>query len=150
MISATRATVKPYRLSAWITRPPARGREEPWVKADCRRVTTGFPDELMGATSATFADYESAAVAAGAVGALALTEVMPGEDAFAYIGRVKGSFDQMLYQHVIGAANEFKEGDQAIAVGAAVPARFVGVLPYEATHVGERVAWAASSFARRK
>jgi ethanolamine ammonia-lyase large subunit len=73
----------------------------------------------MGAASATLADYERVAVAADAVGAIAVTEVMPGEDVFAYIGRVKGSFDQTLYQQVIGAANEFKQGDQAIAVGAA-------------------------------
>jgi len=31
-----------------------------------------------------------------------------GEDVFAYISRVKGSFDQTLYQKVIGAANAFR------------------------------------------
>jgi len=43
---------------------------------------------------------------------------MPGEDVFAYISRVNGNFDQTLYQQVVGAANDFKEGDRAIAVGA--------------------------------
>ncbi|MRR58891.1 MAG: ethanolamine ammonia-lyase [Deltaproteobacteria bacterium] len=48
-----------------------------------------------------------------------ITDVKPGEDVFAYLIRVKGKFDQKLYQQVIGAANDFKEGDQTIGVGAA-------------------------------
>ncbi len=48
--------------------------------------------------------------------AIAIKDVKPGEDVFKYIERVKGSFDQTLYQQVIGAANAFKEGDQAIGV----------------------------------
>jgi ethanolamine ammonia-lyase large subunit len=71
---------------------------------------------VMGA--ATLADYRGVARAASGEGAIAIEEVKPGEDVFAYIGRVKGSFDQTLYQQVIGAANEFKEGDQAVSVGA--------------------------------
>jgi ethanolamine ammonia-lyase large subunit len=45
-------------------------------------------------------------------------DVKPDEDVFAYISRVKSGFDQTLYQQVIGAANDFKEGDLAIGVGA--------------------------------
>jgi len=51
-------------------------------------------------------------------GAVTIKDVKPGEDVFSYIQRVKGSFDQKLYQQVIGAANPFKEGDQTIGVGA--------------------------------
>jgi len=51
-------------------------------------------------------------------GAVTIKDVKPGEDVFGYITRVKGGFDQTLYQQVIGAANAFKEGDMAIAVGA--------------------------------
>ena len=47
-----------------------------------------------------------------------IKEVLPGEDIFAYINRVKGSFDQTLYRQVIGASNAFKEGDETIGVGA--------------------------------
>jgi ethanolamine ammonia-lyase large subunit len=50
--------------------------------------------------------------------AVAIKDVKPGEDVFKYIQRVKGSFDQTLYQQVIGASNPFKEGDQTIGVGA--------------------------------
>ena len=49
---------------------------------------------------------------------ISIADVKPGEDVFAYITRVKGGFDQTLYQQVIGAANAFKEGDQTIGVGA--------------------------------
>jgi ethanolamine ammonia-lyase large subunit len=51
-------------------------------------------------------------------GAITIKEVKPGEDVFKYIERIKGSFDQRLYQQVIGAANAFKEGDQTIGVAA--------------------------------
>jgi len=51
-------------------------------------------------------------------GAITIKDVKPGEDVFKYIQRVKGSFDQVLYQQVIGASNAFKEGDKTIGVGA--------------------------------
>jgi len=50
--------------------------------------------------------------------AITIKEVKPGEDVFAYITRIKGAFDQTLYRQVIGAANAFKEGDQALGVAA--------------------------------
>jgi ethanolamine ammonia-lyase large subunit len=58
------------------------------------------------------------AQAAASVNPTSITEVKPGEDVFAYVTRVKGGFDQTLYRQVIGAGNAFKEGDQAIGVGA--------------------------------
>jgi ethanolamine ammonia-lyase large subunit len=51
-------------------------------------------------------------------GAITIKDVKPGEDVFKYIQRVKGSFDQVLYQQVIGASNAFKEGDKTIGVAA--------------------------------
>ncbi len=41
-----------------------------------------------------------------------------GEDVFAFIARSKGRFDPALYHQLLGSANEFKEGDQAIGVAA--------------------------------
>jgi ethanolamine ammonia-lyase large subunit len=74
---------------------------------------------MVGAAGTALAGYRVAAKAATSGGTIAVTEVKPGEDVFAYIGRVKGGFDQTLYRQVIGAANDFKEGDQAIGVTAA-------------------------------
>lgn len=51
-------------------------------------------------------------------GAVTIRDVQPGEDVFAYVTRVKGGFDQTLYQQIIGAANAYKEGDEAIGVAA--------------------------------
>jgi len=51
-------------------------------------------------------------------GAITIKGVKPGEDVFKYIQRTKGSFDQVMYQQVIGASNAFKEGDKTIGVGA--------------------------------
>jgi ethanolamine ammonia-lyase large subunit len=50
--------------------------------------------------------------------AVSLGEIQPNEDVFGYIRRVKGKFDVNLYRQILGAANEFKEGDQAIGVAA--------------------------------
>lgn len=44
--------------------------------------------------------------------------VKAGEDVFAYINRLKGGFDAVLYSQILGAANDFKEGDQIIGVAA--------------------------------
>ena len=74
---------------------------------------------MVGAAGAALAGYRVVARAAPGGGTIAITEVKPGEDVFAYISRVQGGFDQTLYQQVIGAANDFKEGDQTIGVGAA-------------------------------
>lgn len=48
-----------------------------------------------------------------------IPEIRPGEDVFTYITRHKGSFDAQLYFQVLGAANEYKEGDEAVGVHAA-------------------------------
>ncbi len=41
-----------------------------------------------------------------------------GEDVFSYIRRKKGGIDIDLYRFIIGSANEFKEGDQALGLTA--------------------------------
>ena len=74
---------------------------------------------MVGAASAALAGYRIAARAASSGGTIAVPEVVPGEDIFAYISRVKGGFDLTLYRQLLGAANDFKEGDQAIGVAAA-------------------------------
>jgi ethanolamine ammonia-lyase large subunit len=50
---------------------------------------------------------------------VSIPDTLPGEDVFAYVRRVRGAFEPRLYQQVVGAANEFKEGDAAIGVAAA-------------------------------
>lgn len=74
---------------------------------------------MASAAGAALAGYRVVARAASAETAVAITEVKPGEDVFAYVGRIAGGLDPTLYRQVIGAANDFKEGDQAIGVGAA-------------------------------
>ncbi|XXF78411.1 ethanolamine ammonia-lyase subunit EutB [Myxococcaceae bacterium GXIMD 01537] len=53
---------------------------------------------------------------------VSILDVRPGEDVFAYIERVRGGFDARLYQRLLGAANAYKEGDEAIGVAAACEA----------------------------
>ena len=44
---------------------------------------------------------------------------IPEEDIFQYIIRQKGNFDLTLYRQLLGAANEFKEGDEIAGIAAA-------------------------------
>ena len=44
---------------------------------------------------------------------------LEGEDLFAYIRRKTGDFDLKLYRQLVGAANEFKEGDEIAGIAAA-------------------------------
>ncbi|RPJ15859.1 MAG: ethanolamine ammonia-lyase subunit EutB [Deltaproteobacteria bacterium] len=74
--------------------------------------------EAVGVTGLALAGLSLAAKKAAAAEPVAIGDLQQGEDVFAYIARVKGGFDQTLYQQVIGAANAFKEGDEAIGVGA--------------------------------
>jgi ethanolamine ammonia-lyase large subunit len=48
-----------------------------------------------------------------------IPEVRAGEDVFGYLQRVHGGFELTRYQQLIGAANPYKEGDEAIGVAAA-------------------------------
>jgi ethanolamine ammonia-lyase large subunit len=41
-----------------------------------------------------------------------------GEDVFAYLKRTNGEIDLTLYRQIVGAASEFKEGDQALGLTA--------------------------------
>ncbi|EPE97024.1 ethanolamine ammonia lyase large subunit [Rhizobium grahamii CCGE 502] len=71
----------------------------------------------MMSASTVLASYGNAARAAR--DSIVVGEVAPGEDVFAYVSRRTGGFDRTVYQQVIGAANDFKEGDRATGVGAA-------------------------------
>ena len=55
---------------------------------------------------------------ASLAGAVTIGKVKRGEDVLKYISRTQGKFDHTLYQQIIGAANAFKEGDEAIGVAA--------------------------------
>lgn len=48
-----------------------------------------------------------------------IPSVNPEEDVFGYMARTVGRFDETLYRQILGAANEYKEGDEAIGVAAA-------------------------------
>ena len=50
---------------------------------------------------------------------ITIGDVGPDEDLFAYIQRMSGQFDERLFKQLLGAANEFKEGDAIVGVSAA-------------------------------
>jgi ethanolamine ammonia-lyase large subunit len=59
----------------------------------------------------------SGAPAEGIVGVVVDTPT-GAEDIFSYINRVNGKYDRVLYMQIVGATNEFKEGDMALGVAA--------------------------------
>jgi ethanolamine ammonia-lyase large subunit len=50
---------------------------------------------------------------------VSIQDVREGESIVEYVERVAGTFDEVLYKQVLGAANEFKEGDEIVGVAAA-------------------------------
>lgn len=50
--------------------------------------------------------------------AVAILKPNIGDDIFSYINRIKGKFDITLYKQILGAANEFKEGDKSLNISA--------------------------------
>jgi ethanolamine ammonia-lyase large subunit len=50
--------------------------------------------------------------------ALPIGTPKPDEDVFAFVNRTAGRFDSTLYFQILGAANEFKEGDESVGVAA--------------------------------
>ena len=47
-----------------------------------------------------------------------IKSIKEGQDIFGYIQELNGKFDQTLYRQILGAANEYKEGDETLHVAA--------------------------------
>jgi ethanolamine ammonia-lyase large subunit len=85
---------------------------------------------LVGGAAAAGATYgvgiraaagaaQTAPPMAPALGRVSVDDVKTGEDLFAWLNRVHGSYDAAKYRQLLGAANPFKEGDDAQGVAAA-------------------------------
>ncbi|MEI7673028.1 MAG: ethanolamine ammonia-lyase subunit EutB, partial [Deltaproteobacteria bacterium] len=84
-------------------------------------------DDLTASSSSLMSRRKFCCILAGAlVGAgllppflqALILETTPAEDLFAFMNRTTGKFDRTIYQQLIGAANDFKEGDQILGVAA--------------------------------
>jgi ethanolamine ammonia-lyase large subunit len=53
---------------------------------------------------------------------VSIANIDAGEDVVTYVTRQRGKFDHDLYKAVIGSANEYKEGDEALGISADTPA----------------------------
>lgn len=91
--------------------------EEQWLSDEDKRISRRNFLLVMGFAGAALAGCSIAGKSAG-VEPVDIGNLKPHEDVFAYIDRVKGGFDQVLYRQVIGSANALKEGDLTIGVGA--------------------------------
>ena len=69
-----------------------------------------------GLAGGTLGKFTMSSTAVGA--AMPVAVAVPGEGVFDYIQRVHGKWDAALYKQLLGAANEFKEGDAIIGVAA--------------------------------
>ncbi len=88
-----------------------------WGRLDRRKFCAKAAGGLLGAGLLTEAICGAPGQADAKTGLLG-AEVRDGEDLFAYVERARGRFDANLYRRIIGAANEFKEGDQILGVAA--------------------------------
>ncbi len=82
-----------------------------------QRVTPepSSPSPLSSRESALSAESAPRALEEG----VSIPEIQANEDVLAYVRRVRGAFELRLYQQILGAANAYKEGDEAIGVAAA-------------------------------
>ncbi|GAB4561513.1 MAG: ethanolamine ammonia-lyase [Haliangiales bacterium] len=98
-----------------------RSADEP-LKLSRRTILAGL---LFGASSYVLGcGGRQGAATGGHTGAsagerISVPAAQAGEDLFAYIKAQRGGFDQTLYRQLLGAANEYKEGDEAEGVAAA-------------------------------
>lgn len=74
-------------------------------------VLVGLSLSLASRLSASIAETVSSS-------GVSLAGARKHEDLFAYLTRVKGGFDRVLYGQILGAANEFKEGDAIAGLAA--------------------------------
>lgn len=49
---------------------------------------------------------------------VSIPSIREGEDVLEYVRRIRGRHDEALYKAIIGAANEYKEGDEALGIHA--------------------------------
>ncbi|MDY7227891.1 ethanolamine ammonia-lyase subunit EutB [Hyalangium rubrum] len=97
---------------------PQRAPVNPWQPVMMRRRT--FMSALLGATAIAAACSDDTLVKpTEPPPGVYIPQVKPGEDLLAYLDRTRGGFDQATFNKLIGAANPFKEGDEAAALAAA-------------------------------
>lgn len=93
---------------------PGTGSLPPEIRSSLTSARRSFLSRLLAVISFWVVGGDSRA--AGKAAATPASD--HGEDLFTYISRSKGRFDPALYRQLLGAANEFKEGDHAIGVAA--------------------------------
>ncbi len=106
------------------------------ASAMCRRK---FLSRLACGTSAYLIGQSNTPVLAkeASVGVV-VAAPMPHEDLLAYVRRTAGKFNQTLYKQLLGASNEFKEGDRYEEVAAAdATSRENARVLLERTRIGE-------------
>ncbi len=102
--------------SSALRRRPETGSFSPEFPTRLTSPRRSFLTRLLAGTSLWVVGGGARAVRKAGVATSASDR---DEGIFAYIARLKGRFDPALYRQLLGAANEFKEGDQAIGVAAA-------------------------------
>ncbi|HWN71835.1 MAG TPA: ethanolamine ammonia-lyase subunit EutB, partial [Haliangium sp.] len=113
----TRHELRSSHLPAEHRAPPAAPSA---ASLPALRRRTFLGGLLAGASAYALgcAGRKGAGAGAGATAGVSLPESQAGEDIFAFLTRTRGGFDATLYRQILGAANEYKEGDEALGVAA--------------------------------
>ena len=115
MPSEVRDPVSPSDHSSTPSRRPETESFSPEVPTRLTSPRRSFLSRLLAGTSLWVLGGGARTVRKGGATTPASDH---DEGVFAYIERLEGRFDPALYRQLLGAANEFKEGDQAIGVAA--------------------------------
>lgn len=79
-----------------------------------------FLGTMVGGGAAIVCANAGLPIACGQQGeGVSIGDIQLGESIFQYTQRLNGAFDDGLYKQILGAANEFKEGDQIVNIAAA-------------------------------
>ncbi len=108
--------LRPRRSAHKGNTPPPRNPK--WQPVVMRRRTF-MSSVLLGTSALALACRKEEQRPAPPPPGVYIPEVKPGEDVFTYLERTRGGFDLTRYRQLIGAANEYKEGDEAQGVAAA-------------------------------
>ncbi|MFE8602440.1 ethanolamine ammonia-lyase subunit EutB [Archangium violaceum] len=107
--------VRPRRGTQRNPTPPSPR----WDPVVMRRRTFMKSVMLGGSALALASCREDAKPPAPPPPGVYVPSVKEGESLFQYLDRTRGGFDPTLYKQLIGAANEYKEGDEAAHLAAA-------------------------------
>ena len=81
-------------------------------------LSNGLASTVVATLGAPHTDALAEGTKVPALNSVRIESIHPDENLISYVIRINGSFESTLYLKLIGAANEYKEGDEALGLAA--------------------------------